>query len=448
MRSIFIDGFSTPNAVTWLVLATLLAIAVFIRFSRLLSLRNWDLITLLLLSPGLLIVDWEEKRFAAATVGVSPDLVAAVIAEHRHLTHIGYAWLFIFGGYLVARCLLDLFLTRRPYLEPNLNIAGLASLGISLLAFLMYEVVTTEPDPGGRASARVASKILAGDPTLHNEKASHPTVSAVMVPLAVPIRILTDRIGEQTPLEQSEQEIGVARSTTILCHMLVLIGMVLIGWRHFGSPATGVGVATLYLLLPLTALNIEKIDHLLPSAILVWALYAYKRPLLSGALFGVAGFFLFPLFLLPLWIGFYWRRGASRFLYGFLFVTAGLAVLIWALPALRTFMETWTTSMVWRARGFGPSEETIGFWTQMNEMWRWPILVIYIAAAVAVAFVPKEKNLAELLALSVLLIVAMQFLYADRGGTYIHWYLPYLLLMIFRPNLSEVRPPAVAPANA
>ena len=42
---------------------------------------------------------------------------------------------------------------------------------------------------------------------------------------------------------------------------------------------------------------------------------------------------------------------------------------------------------------------------------------------------------------SVALVLGVQFWYGDRGGSYIHWDLPLLLMMIFRPNLTAARPP-------
>jgi hypothetical protein len=443
MKEVFFDAYQL-NATTWFYLGSLLAITTYVRFSRLLSLRNWDVITLLLLAPGLLMVHYEERQLRGGHVIPTGELSVAIVAEHRWLMHLGYVWLFVASGYLIARCLLDLFLVRRPHLDPNLNLTGLAFLGISLLGFLMYQVAMQEPDPAGRASARVASKLLAGGAMSQGDTTSNPATPIFMMPAAAALPELAGRIQDHTPLEPPDLEVGIARSTTILCHLLVLTALVLIGWQHFGNPLTGVGVATLYLLLPLTALNIEKIDHLLPSVFLVWAVYAYRRPWLSGVLFGFSGVFLFPLFLVPLWTGFYWKRGARKFLAGFALVTAALLLIVWLLPALRYFMQVWTSSVIWNPFGFGPSPEMIGFWTQVTEMYRWPILIVYIAGAVAAAFWPTEKNLADLLALSVLLVVGMQFLYADRGGTYINWYLPLLLLMIFRPNLSEVRPPAPA----
>ncbi|MGL4464591.1 MAG: PQQ-binding-like beta-propeller repeat protein, partial [Planctomycetia bacterium] len=43
------------------------------------------------------------------------------------------------------------------------------------------------------------------------------------------------------------------------------------------------------------------------------------------------------------------------------------------------------------------------------------------------------------------LMVGVQFWYGDRGGSYVHWYLPLLLLIFFRPNLSAARLPDARP---
>src|SRR5438270_721930 len=57
--SIFWD-FNLPNSTTWFYFSFLLAMALFFRFSRLLSIRNLDIVTLFLLVPGLLLL--QESR--------------------------------------------------------------------------------------------------------------------------------------------------------------------------------------------------------------------------------------------------------------------------------------------------------------------------------------------------------------------------------------------------
>ena len=46
------------NPTTWVYLSSLLTIALYFKFSRVLSVRNLDLIGLILLAPGLLVVEY------------------------------------------------------------------------------------------------------------------------------------------------------------------------------------------------------------------------------------------------------------------------------------------------------------------------------------------------------------------------------------------------------
>ncbi len=59
------------NKETWFYLSTLLIIAVFFRFNRFWSLRNLDLVLLLLPAPGLLLVNILPSR-SGRTFGSSP----------------------------------------------------------------------------------------------------------------------------------------------------------------------------------------------------------------------------------------------------------------------------------------------------------------------------------------------------------------------------------------
>src|ERR1700738_5154637 len=102
--SVFLD-FSLPNATTWFYFSGLLAVALFFKFSRLLSVRNLDVVMLLLQFPGfLLLLESGDRGWA------------------------GYLWLFCGTGYFLGRCLVDLVLVRRPALGPNLTLGGLAWL--------------------------------------------------------------------------------------------------------------------------------------------------------------------------------------------------------------------------------------------------------------------------------------------------------------------------------
>ena len=53
--SIFLD-ITLPNAPTWFYFSALLAVALFFKFTRLLSMRNLDVVMMFLLVPGLLLL--------------------------------------------------------------------------------------------------------------------------------------------------------------------------------------------------------------------------------------------------------------------------------------------------------------------------------------------------------------------------------------------------------
>ena len=64
-------------------------------------------------------------------------------------------------------------------------------------------------------------------------------------------------------------------------------------------------MAVIYLMLPYTALFTGHVLHVLPAALLVWALLSFNRPWAAGIFVGLAtGVSYYPLFLLPLWISF------------------------------------------------------------------------------------------------------------------------------------------------
>src|SRR3954451_751799 len=98
--SIFLD-IDLPNPTTWFYFSGLLAVALFFKFTRLLSVRNLDVLTLFLPMPGLLL------------------LLEAAARDQPHLARWGYVWLTAASAYFLVRCLVDLALVRRPALGPN-----------------------------------------------------------------------------------------------------------------------------------------------------------------------------------------------------------------------------------------------------------------------------------------------------------------------------------------
>ena len=418
---------------TWAYLSSLLTIALYFKFSRFWSVRNLDLIILILLAPGLLLVQYGmDHRFPTE--------------QSRLVEHIGYIWLFAANGCLLLRLLLDAAMVRRPLLEPNLSVGGLTFLGISLYLFLMGNVVTGTPSATDVAGSQRADQ-------LQNLEASKEELTTLRTHgPGFPLIYLLPHISTQSLLGKEAQDIErvpdtpvfsvhkvnvvTAQVMAILSQLAIVLGMVLIGLRHFDSIRAGIAAATLYLLLPYTAMWTGAVTHALPAALLVWAVLFYRRPLLSGAMLGLAfGTIYYPVFLLPLWISFYWQKGLVRFLLG---VAAMVAVMVGSLA----FTSSDTTMFLAALKQmfgvqFPIAENLRGAWQFWNVVYRYPIIAAFIALSISFVLWPAQKNLATLISCSAALMLATQFWHAHSGGLALAWYLPLLLLTAFRPNLED-----------
>lgn len=409
---------------TWVYLSSLLTIGLYFKFSRLWSVRNLDLLCLILFAPPLLMVEH------------------GLVHVSRGIEQLGYVWLFVVGGLFLLRLLLDPMMVRRPLLEPNLSLGGMTFIGAALLIFLMANVVNSglnreepvaktpspvaaaEPPPSEAAKARAAQ----GTRLLH-------------LPPLVARAFLTRHAAEDGKQNELIYTI-VARTSAIVAHIGLVVGMVLIGYRHFDNVKTGVGAALLYLLLPYTAQRTGWVDHVLAGALLVWAVELYRRPLLAGVFLGLAiGCVYYPLFLLPLWLGFYWQRGMLRFAGG---VALALVALVGGLALVADgSAEFWVLlrqMLGWSNLSLkGGAEGVFGFWDYqgIDAVYRIPVLAAFFALSCSLALWPAQKNLGTLISCSAAVMLGTQFWVANGGGLCMAWYLPLLLLTIFRPNLED-----------
>jgi hypothetical protein len=415
--SVFLD-FNLPNATTWFYFSFILAASLFFQFARPLALRNLDLLTLFLLAPGLLLLQEAHAHQAAGRYD----------RGHRGLV-LGYGWLLAGSAYWFGRALVDLALIRRPSYSPNLTTPGLTCLGLALFVGL-----------GSVAVRRTASE---PEPAPVGKRPG--PIEQVQDQAAAVVQQAQNGSGNQA--SDADVRFWVERSLSMACHAAVVGGLLLIGLRHFQDRAVGIGMAVLYLLVPYTAFHIGQLHHVWPAAFLMWAVFCYRRPVASGWLLGLAaGTALFPALLLPLWLGFYAGRGAGRF--GLAFVSAvavsvGITALVLWLDGRAGFGLLGALSLPdwepWKV----PLTESI--WTATHWAYRLPIFVAYVAFLVAVVVWPSPKNLSHLIALSAAVLIGVQFWHADRGGVYVLWYLPLLLLLVFRPNLTAAEPPTIEP---
>ena len=170
----------------------------------------------------------------------------------------------------------------------------------------------------------------------------------------------------------------------------------------------------------------------------MWAVAAYRMPFVAGGLVGLAmGTIYYPVFLLPLWCSFYWERGVRRFALGVATALAAMVTALWfTSPNSGVFLGQLRQMAGWIL----PSDVSLeGFWAlpANDPVFRLPVIAAFVAMMATFAIWPAPKNLGTLLSCSAAVLLGSQFWKAHDGGLFMAWYLPVLLLVVFRPNLEN-----------
>ncbi|MDR3197690.1 MAG: DUF2029 domain-containing protein [Planctomycetaceae bacterium] len=496
---------------TWFYVSALIILALFFKFNRFWSVRNLDLIGLVLLTPGLLMLAMRNDQW-------------------------GYAWLFGVGFFLAIRLIFDNLMVRRPLLEPNLTPGGLTFACFFLVFFIVAAITINRGDQIDTVRTVRLEQILTTR-HLHHHAGMNPTTLTIpreelanlppgfrpflafsertnlalappdkireeIIRPAIPFSLSadtddpqvlvwtdgdastsslkTDRIQKsdiipipqatllsETPATSNSLNIPPPDTTlrietgnsasiqtaaalrpnlstlslimfaALLGHLALVFGFLYIGHCHFGNLQTGIACATLYLLHPYTNQMVGRLDHLIPAALILWGVALYRRPFFAGISLGIATALVFyPVCLVPLWCAFYWKRGWIRFLTGTVSMLILFAVLLLFSPAeLGNYHEQlihmFGKSSLWL---FSKPD---GFWEHYDIIHRVLILAIFFVLCFGMILWPSHKHLATLLSCSALLMLGVQFWQLHQGGLYMAWYLPTLILTIFRPNLED-----------
>jgi hypothetical protein len=319
-----------------------------------------------------------------------------------------------------------------------------------LFAFLMANVVVGTPDASDVAGSERAADLV-GRKAPSNELSSLRTHGPAFPLLYVLPQISTQSVLGDSGLQNAPvgtnetnsansaelRHVVTARVMAILSQLAIVVGLVLVSMRHFDNVRAGIGVATIYLLLPYTAMWTGSVTHALPGALLVWAIVFYRWPIIAGVMIGLAfGTVYCPMFLLPLWISFYWQRGLTRFLIG-LAVSVGLVMLAAAFMSIDMKMYLAGLREMFELapqEGAGLSGVWGKYW---QPIYRFPIIAGQVGLSLSMAIWPAQKNLGTLIACTAALMLCTQFWHSYSGGVALAWYLPLLLLTIFRPNLED-----------
>ena len=351
---------------------------------------------------------------------------------------------------LIIRLIFDESLTRRPRLDQNLNQAGITFLCIPAFAILMVSVLANNPEDSTfkaveHGRALLERRDVQVDPQTGGDTQPAPTETLIAAGGAAMAQ-LSGNLPKSPAGDSSDTgtvETLLARILVVIAHTFVVLGLLMIGRQHFASLQLGISMSCLYLLLPCTAVNVHELNHVLPAACLVWAIASYRNPVVAGVLLGLAsGTLFFAAFLLPLWAVFYGKNGGLRFVVSVLGIGA---VLITSLLLISGDASSFTNKLVttanWTAYRLLDDSPADGDATLSQLFIRIPMAAIFFVMLTAMTVLPRPRNLENLLSNSTCLVVAAQMWYPDDIGTYVLWYLPLFLIVIFRPRLDRFTPP-------
>lgn len=471
----FLPLYQKVDPTTWAYLSSLLMIGIFFKFSRFWSVRNLDIVLLILLAPGLIVAQKGiaelirakefDKQVATAsdtipapaakqldTATLAPESPANRIPDRARgyrQVRLGFLLLLAISLVWLIRLLLDPTMVRRPLLEPNLSAGGMLFWCCCLFMFLSANVIVGRPETTQLETdgAVLAGKLLQGKEITQEKQAERRHGPGYWLIHALPRIATRPFLGVEGQGERAD--IVTAKVIAILSQLAIVAGMIVIGYWHFDNIRMGIGAATLYLMLPYSAQMTGHVDHALPAALILWAVVFYRFPLYAGMLIGLGmGTSYFALYLLPLWISFYWQRGLGRFVMG---VIISLVVLTGVLALASDSLESFWRHVQAMFGLYWPMAMTDlhGIWHQdLPGRWapeyRIPIFAVFVVLCSGFAVWPAQKNLGTLLSCSAAVMVATQFWQGfgsghggDGGGMFMAWYLPLTLLCVFRPNLED-----------
>jgi hypothetical protein len=231
------------------------------------------------------------------------------------------------------------------------------------------------------------------------------------------------------------------RFTTLLFDVLALLGLAAVGLR-FGGTRLAAVLAFAWAANPFTQyVSSSNANDAIMPAFLIWGFWAASSDVGRGSLAALAAWAkLAALVVVPLWATYpnvrEWRRTAS-FAAAFAVTTALSFWILFAggepVEELRRFYERTFEIQFDRRSPF-----SLWDWGQYHAQglpdlrWIQRILqVALVAAALALAFVPRRKSPFQLAALTATLLMGFQLALTHWSALYIAWFFPFVALAFF-----------------
>jgi hypothetical protein len=225
-------------------------------------------------------------------------------------------------------------------------------------------------------------------------------------------------------------DLPAAHAASIGFDLLACLLCFLVG-RRVRGPDLGVVLAYCWVTFPFTLYaSMTNSNDALVAVLVLAALWAAARPARRGALIALAGLTKFaPLVLAPLFATFPAARprNVALFAIGFAAAVALAFVPVVANNSLRSF---WDASIAFQAQRGSPFSVWglyEGAWIDVVQRF---VQAIAVAGAVALAVLPRRRDLVGLAALSAAILIALQLGVTHWFYLYIPWFFPLAMIAL------------------
>jgi hypothetical protein len=386
----------------WLPLCVLFAVP-FIDVRRPRRMLHLDLLVLTGFSVAL-------AFFNAAKIGISTPLVVPLLAYFLgRMLHIG----------LSRRDVEER--ARRP-LHLLVPVSWLAIAAVFLVGFRIgLNVTDSNVIDVGYAGVIGADRLMDGE-RIYGDFPSDNQHGDTYGPLTylayVPFELLL-------PWKGTWDDLPAAHGAALVFDLAVVAALYALG-RRIRGPRTGVVLAYAWLAFPFSLfVSNTNANDALPAVLVLAALLAAATPVGRGALLALAGMTKFaPLALAPL---FATARGSvSRFALAFAATAAVVSVPIFLHGG--TLRDFWDATIGYQADRGSPFS-IYGLWGGLD----WLRLIVEVAAvglALAVAVLPRRRDLVGLAALAAAVLLAVQLSLSYWFFLYLAWVVPLILVAL------------------
>lgn len=392
----------------------------------------------------------------------------------------GQAWRFdliflVTGG----TALWGLFLSRRPWADwtPRVPVVALQLITALFVLNSVLVTLTRRPDDAGLYTNLGAQRwtetgvLPYGDPLLKGPDSPAFGAAATYGPILylghIPTQWVVGRPGnspEADPMDDSyERPPLLSTQITVLVFFLAgLWAFFLIAKRRADDTVAWAMVAVLAAMPYFVGLGGEQevigglrfASHVMPMTLTLFAFLALDRPVWAGVLLAVsAGALYYPAFFFPVWLAWYFFRDrgeAVRFTAGFGVAGLVLGALVihftQAGPdesAIRLFVES-TLEHQEGAGQFEYGASSFTFWTHRpslaailqtpifgsSSLFK-PTFLAFLGFVGVCAALARNRSALQLAALTGAVAAAIQLWKTHATGSYVEWYLPFIMLALF-----------------